>query len=53
MKKLRQIDYMCYKNERIWFPTFKGDRIEAVIKEWKDNVAIVELDDGTRKEIDC
>jgi hypothetical protein len=53
MKHLRQIDYACIKGERIWFPTFKGEKLEGIIKEWKDNIAVVQLDDGTIKEIEC
>jgi len=54
MKKyLRQIDYMCLKGERVWWPNRKGEKFEGIIKEWKDNIATVQLDDGTIIEIEC
>lgn len=53
MKQLRQIDYACLKGERVWCPILNGGKFEGVIKEWKDNIAVVELDDGTVKEVEC
>ena len=53
MKHLRQIDYACLKGERIWFPNMRGEKFEGVITEWRDNIAIVKLDDGSTKEIEC
>jgi len=55
MKKLRQIDYECYLNERVWWPNLKGERFEGRIIAWDENkeVATVRMDDGTEKEIEC
>lgn len=55
MKKIiPQLDYACRVNERVWWPNLKGERFEGVIKEWKeDELAVVKLDDGTIKEIQC
>jgi hypothetical protein len=55
-KQLRQIDYACMVNERIFWTNLQGERFEGVIKSWdKDNkeVATVEMDDGVIKKIEC
>ena len=55
MKKLRQIDYECYLNERVFWLNIQGERFEGKIKSWnKDkDVAVVIMDDGTEKHIEC
>ena len=53
MRQLRQLDYACIKGERIFWETIRGERFEGVISEWDSNVAIVTLDDGTTKAIEC
>ena len=52
-KKLNQIDYECKVNERVWWPKLRGERFEAVIISWDDNIATVRLDDGTEKTVEC
>jgi hypothetical protein len=55
MKKIRQIDFACMINERVWWPNMKGERFEGKIKSWDrtKEVATVEMDDGTIEEIKC
>lgn len=55
MKRIRQIDYECKVNERVWWPDIKGNRFEGTITSWdKDKqIAFVQMDDGTIKKIEC
>jgi len=52
-KNIPKLDYMCRINERVWWETIVGKRYEGKLKEWDSNVAIVELDDGTIKAVEC
>jgi len=53
IKKLPYIDYMCKVGERVFWENLRKERFEGVIKEWNDNVATVQMDDGTEKIIVC
>lgn len=52
-KQLRYIDYACYVGERVKWENMKGEKFEGRIKEWDSNVAIVTMDDGTEKAVEC
>ena len=56
MKHLRQLDYACLKGERVWWPTIKGEKFEGIILEWErgdKDIATLQLDDGTTKDVEC
>jgi hypothetical protein len=52
-QNLRQIDYACEVGERVKWETIAGRKFEGVIIDWDNYVAIVKLDDGTEKAIEC
>jgi len=52
-KQLRYIDYVCDIGERVKWSNLRGENFEGVIKEWDSNVAIVQMDDGTEKCVEC
>ena len=51
--KIPYLDYMCRVNEKVQWANIQGEKFEGRIKEWKDNVAVVTLEDGTEKEVTC
>ena len=50
---MNYIDYECKIGERVYWNNLRGDRFEGVITEWDSNVAIVKLDDGSEKAVEC
>jgi len=52
-KKLQYIDYECEVGERVYWENLIGKKFEGVIIKWENNLATVELDDGTMKIIEC
>jgi len=53
MPKIKYLDYSCQIGERVYWNTIIGKKFEGKILEWDSNVAIVELDDGTKEHVEC
>lgn len=53
IKKIPFLDYACEEGERVQWKNLLGERFEGIIKEWDGNIAILTLDDGTDKFIEC
>ena len=53
IKKIPYVDYACQIGERVRWENLKGEKFEGTIKKWDDNVAIILLDDGTEKTVEC
>ena len=52
-KKLPYIDYACQIRDRVWWKNMAGERFEGVLIDWDNETAIIKMDDGTEKAIDC
>ena len=52
-RKIFYIDYECKIGQRVHWKNMKDEYFEGVIKQWNDNIAIVVMDDGTEKTIEC
>lgn len=52
-EKVWQLDYACKIGDRVKWKTIKGDTFEGTLYDWDENVAIVKLDNGTFKSIEC
>ena len=52
-KKLQQIDYMCEIGDRVFYKNFRDEKFEGTLIEWDSNVAIIKMDDGTTKSVEC
>ncbi len=48
-----ELDRTCREGERVCWRTISGDEFEGLLEEWDSNVAIVRLDDGTEKGVEC
>jgi len=53
IKKIRYIDYACQIGERVRWENIIGEKFEGKLIDWDNNTAIVKMDDGTEKAIDC
>lgn len=55
IEKIQYIDYACKVGERVWWTNFNWEkRYEGILIEWKENsLAVIKMDDGTIKEIQC
>jgi len=52
-KKLQYIDYACEIGDRVFWRTIKEERFEGTLIEWDNDTAIIKMDDGTEKTVDC
>jgi hypothetical protein len=53
-KKIQQIDYACEVGDEVFYLNdFRGEKFYGTLSEWKGNIAIIEMADGTVKEFEC
>ena len=55
MKKrhLRQLDYMCFVGERVFWTNILNERFEGVIQKIENDIATLKLDNESIVEIEC
>jgi len=53
MKKIQQIDYACRVNEKVFYTNVLNEKFYGTLIEWKDNIAVLKMVDGTIKEVEC
>jgi hypothetical protein len=47
------LDYECKVGEKVQWTNMKNEKFEGVIKSWDDNVATVQLSDGSEQSVKC
>lgn len=52
-KKVKYVDERCEIGERVYWENLRGDHFEGILIEWDNYNAIVRLDDGTTKAVQC
>ena len=52
-KKIPYIDYACQIGERVQWKTIINKRFEGKLIDWDNGTAIIKMDDGTIKAINC
>lgn len=53
IKKLPYIDSECIVGERVMWTNIAGERFEGVLEDWDNYNAIIKMDDGTTKIVQC
>jgi len=56
MKKVKRIPYIdieCIVGERVMWRNIIGEQFDGVLKEWDNYTAIIKMDDGSIKSIQC